>query len=274
MYCLPTIAQEYDHKLHLVITIEDEIIYTRPPQIIQTHTLSINKDEDNELVYTREDLVGFEFSIDNRSESGKTYYYKIGYTPRQEGGVISLGDEDEVPSGIITPVVLPPVEDEDDEDTNTFASPYPYTLQNKSLYLEGLLGYQTLQVTLFHKSEENNIYNTVDLVSNTFRVILSNEIPVNAAKTEGRIKLYPNPLDTHLYIEPKKSNKNQNTTNNIATVEVYTMQGILLKKSLIKSTYTERTLLYDFINPSLKRGTYIYKITIDGETYVKMLQKK
>lgn len=271
IYYIPAIAQNYDHKIKVTITITDEIIPTRPASIIQHHTLSF--EEHPNFVFGIDDKVGFEFYIDNQSQSGKTFYYEVGYYPRNGGNVSS---SDTVPTGVVAPITLPPVDDEDEDesqDQNGPISSYPYTAEGEYLDWESRIGSQLLEVILFVKKDNSNDYMIADQIYNVFQVFY-NVSPANGAKTKddkNDIIIYPNPIDDHLYIEPKKPIQN----NAIATIEVYTMQGILLKKSNIQSIHKNDTSYYDFINPlTLKRGTYVYKITIDGETYIKLLQKK
>ncbi|MEP0264617.1 T9SS type A sorting domain-containing protein [Dokdonia sp.] len=270
LYAIPSIAQEYDHKIKVTITITDEIIPTRPASIIQHHTLSFEKHPN--FVFEMNDQVGFEFYIDNQSLSGKTFHYRVGYSPRNGETIFS---EEEIPTGVLTPIILPPVDDEDDEAQNAPVNPYPYTIEGEYLDWGTRLGFQSLRVFLSIKNEHNDTFMYNSEISNIFRTIISNETPVDGVKaknTKTDLILYPNPLDTHLHIKLANDIKNKNTT---AALEVYTMQGILLKKSLIKPNQIDHNLQYDFTNPpTLKRGTYIYKITIQGETYIKMLQKK
>lgn len=270
IYCIPTIAQNYDHKIKVTITIKDEVVPTRPASIIQHHTLSF--EEHPNFVFGMSDHVGFEFYINNQSQSGKTFHYRVGFTPRN-GEVIS-SDGDEIPTGVLTPIVLPPVDDDEDESgqTGPVGDPYPYTLEGEYLDWGTTLGIQPFRVFLSIKNEHNDYYTYKDEISNTFQTIISNVTPVDGDKSNSDkidLKLYPNPLDTHLFIESKKHN------NSMAIVEVYTMQGVLLKKSSIQPIHKNHISYYDFTNPhTLKRGTYVYKIIIDKETYIKLLQKK
>lgn len=270
IYYTPAIAQNYDHKIKVTITITDEIIPTRPASIIQHHTLSF--EEHPNFVFGIDDKVGFEFYIDNQSQSGKTFHYEVGYYPRNEANTSS---SDTTPTGVVAPITLPPVDDDEDEsqDQNGPISAYPYTAEGEYLDWESRIGSQLLEVILFVKKDNSNDYMIADQIYNIFQVFynVSPANGVNAKDDKNDIIVYPNPIGPHLYIESEKTIQNNST----ATIEVYTMQGILLKKSSMQAIHKDHTSYYDFTNPStLKRGTYVYKIIIDGETYIKLLQKK
>ncbi len=270
-YTIPCIAQDYDKKIQITITIKDKVSEAYPFEVIQLHKLSFN---DNDFIYDINEHVGFEINVDNQSESGKVFNYILSYAPYNYNA-----SEDDLTRGGLKPVTIPPIEDcEDDDDEDCecldedqFASTpqtFPFTPINEAIDLtSSQLGSGTVSLYL---TLDNQL---VSQISHPFKVISG-----SSKSSENNVSLYPNPLDTYLYIQLEEDKNNrilsQNVTNNHAIIEVYTMQGILLKKSHLSPLNNDFNTTYRFTNPSLKRGTYVYKITIDGHEYSKIVYKR
>lgn len=260
LYSNCVIAQEYDRKIKVKITIKDVLSQTRPQKIIgQTHQISF--DTNTRYEFQLRQRVGFEFDIDNQSASGKKFNYQVRFFDhRNSSGIYGGG----------TPIILPPEEDEDaSQPTNT----YPFTPQNISLGATQTLGIKNLRLTLSLQNALGS-YNSVDFIDKTFSVTTAKLAPVSLTKQydNTNFTIFSNLLTNEFQIE-KPLTKN-NSIDNIIMVELYSFQGILLKKSSLQPVQNNGILFYNFINPTLQRGLYIYKITMQGKTYIKKLQKK
>lgn len=252
----------YAHRYPVVIHIGDTLVTnnTGVPELQQKYWLEFARYNPNET-FTIEDKVGFRIGLKYESSIplNDTLYFVLGYHQ-----LVDFDPPLADPEGGLRPIVIPPIDDEEDEDL-------PITPNNESFIFEHP-GTKPLKMNLY--------YDSSDGTAGTFgpHIIKVNElrgqfIVVNFSSNhtqQPEIEVSPNPIASVLYI---KSPTIQKVAQ--AEVTIYTTTGVQLYKSNTSlSTKSDQMTLFEFQNPPLSPGLYYYKIKIGDQTYTKSLLKK
>ncbi len=132
-------AQVFDHKIKVTIQRTDG-----PEKGKQTHKLIIEKSTN--FSYKANDIVGFEFNIDNQSKSSKKFRYLIRY----DDGSPNYNNK----GATGHPILLPP----EDEDFSKAINKYPFTPEKVKINLSSQAKTKTLKLGLYVRDEEGRRY--------------------------------------------------------------------------------------------------------------------
>lgn len=294
------VENQYDELIDLTITIEDSPIPNGGVNhFIQTHELSISGQGDiDRPTFTLVEKVGFRISIHYNSNFSNTFEYELEYFLYNTSTTTSsfISDEESIPSGPLRPVDIPPVDEDDDDEIrssrNISVSEFPFIPSGENLEFNGL-GQSVVELHLTLKKingTPTNLSGPTHILQIPIQVVFSqsgnaieNTIP---SLHMDDLKMYPNPIESILYIEEQGSiqqhlnnqsfqdNTARVTKKDIATIQIYTMQGIFIMEDRIQSIWKNGRVSFQFNNPDLKRGDYIYIITIDGKSISRIFRKE
>jgi hypothetical protein len=81
-------------------------------------------------------------------------------------------------------------------------------------------------------------------------------------------------IQQHLNDRSFQDSTTRGSKKDVATIKIYNMQGILITEDGIQSIWKNGRVSFQFNNPDLKRGDYIYIITIDGKSTSRIFRKE
>ena len=247
---IPSKAQEYDRKIKITIVVKRDTTVSNHLAIIQE--LSFNQPQNFD--YFISDKIGFEFDLDNQTDIRIGGGCMIDYGIYEKS--VSFQSKkmfSNLNSRVLTPIILPPDEEDIQEGDNEVPQEpdYPFTPKNTVLNLGANAGIKTIKIKLLKNGE------LIHEISQKFKVSSHEITPISSFKVKKEnlsdVNLYPNPLGAHLYINTKKEKRVGENTK--AIIEIYTIQGILLKKSTLNSINNKVTLFYDFTQASESLNT-------------------
>jgi hypothetical protein len=263
------ISQPFTYLYDIVLHIEDSISLdiNGNVDVAQKYSLEFPKYSPRYRTFDLEDYVGFRVIL--KYESSITPLepldFKIKYLEEVDlSSVVPLVDGDDPILGGLKPITIPPVEEEDDDDYPVETNEQRFIFNeigNKQLYFELYLNNSPSGEILLSKLRGN------------FRV-RSYTFPSPAQSTHvpqtNSIDVYPNPIQSDLYIESSTKD-----VSSKAQIAIYTTTGVQLYTSSLKQgTSKQDTVLYHFQNPNLSPGLYYYMVTIGDKIYTKSLLKK
>lgn len=135
-----------------------------------------------------------------------------------------------------------------------FIPPYYNDMSYDFCYLIAFVDPENL---ILEKNETNNI--------NSFRLC-----PENTDYNRNQILVYPNEIESYVYMESKSMDINE-----LITLEIYNTKGILIHNAtLLPFSSDKEKNIYRAKNPDLSRGLYYYRFRIGQNIVHKTLVKK
>ncbi len=262
-------SSSYIHRYNVILHIEDTLVVQSNGVIglEQKYSLRLGRYHAHNH-FNLNDKVGFRVLLDYDSSITPVapLEFEVRFLDYVDGSEnYPLFDDPQVThEGGLKPIVIPPI-DEDDEDG------FPVETDEQQ-FIFWQPGEKRLIFELHHVNSEPESPKIAGVRGTFFVRDFSSpyESQTQAPIQNNDIEVYPNPIQSDLYIKSTISDKDAN-----AQIRIYTTTGVQLYTSNLqlgetKSNYT----LYHFRNPDLSPGLYYYTIQIGNKTYTKPLLKK